>query len=86
MCTSGLMAAILDFRLLVARDGIYNITVGMVDLYMGIAVETALISSPIAEISVFSVLQPPYWISDFRLHMTVLLLLSLEWPIRKTGV
>ena len=61
MCTSGLTAAILDFRLPVTRDGIYSITFGMADLENpGIAVETALISNLIAAISVLPVKRPPY--------------------------
>ena len=50
------MAAMLDFRLSVTRDGIYFITFEMADLKnLGAAVETALISSLQAEIRVLPV-------------------------------
>ena len=52
----GLTAAILDFRLPVTRGGIYSVTFGMADLEnLDTAVETALISSLQAEISVLPV-------------------------------
>ena len=56
MSTSGLTTVKLDFQLPVTCSNISTINIGMADPEnMGIAVETALISSLIAEISVLPV-------------------------------
>ena len=45
---------------------------------MDIAIDILLPSCLQAEICVLTVLEPPSWISDFRLHLTILTVALLE--------
>ena len=72
MFTYGITTVKLDFQFPVTCSNISAINIGITDPDdTSIAVVAALITSLIAEITVLPVWRPPYWISDFRVHVTV---------------
>jgi len=73
------MAAIFDFSFFQTWDIIRISLIGLADLEnMGIAVGISLLSCIETELRLISFLQPPSWISDFRYHPTVFLMVALK--------
>jgi len=80
MSTSGLVAAILDFKLPVGSHSISRSLVGLLDPEnIGIAIKIVLVSCLQVEIYVFPDWRPLSWISDCRLGRTVFLAVLLDF-------
>jgi len=80
------MTAIFDFFLIRTSDSLWSSLVVSSNLEnMGIAVEISLLSCIETELRLISFLQPPSWISDFRFHPTVFLMVPLKILRPKTS-
>jgi len=80
-----LMAAIFDFSLICTSDSLRSSLIVSSDLEnMGIAVGISLLLCIDTELRLISFFQPPSWISDFRFHPKVFLMVPLKSLSPKT--